>query len=198
MKGKLNKRESILVIVASLILLGAFFFPIWRIDLKAPQYPEGIGMRIWVDQITGAHEHDLHNINKLNHYIGMKPIVPEAIPELSIMPYLVTFFILMGLTAAVLKNKKLLLGWVAIIIVTLAIGLYDYYLWGYDYGHNLSSDAPIKIPGMTYQPPLIGSKQLLNIESYSFPSTGSFIIGISLLIGIYVLAANRRNAKAQT
>lgn len=197
MKDKLNKSERILVIIASLILIGAFFFPIWRIDLEAPQYPEGIGLRIWVDQISGANQHDLHNINKLNHYIGMKPIVPEAIPELSIMPYIIIFFILLGLTAALLRNKKLLFGWVGLIIVTLIIGLYDYYMWGYDYGHNLNANAPIKVPGMTYQPPLIGSKQLLNMTSYSLPSIGSFVIGISLLIGIYVLFVNGRIKKGQ-
>ncbi len=37
---------------ASLILLLVFLFPIWKIDLSAPQYPEGLGLRIWVNQIT--------------------------------------------------------------------------------------------------------------------------------------------------
>lgn len=35
------------------------------------------------------------------------------------------------------------------------IGFVDFYLWEYDYGHNLNPKAPIKIPGQSYQPPLI-------------------------------------------
>lgn len=183
----MKKYERYLIVFASLILIGVFFFPIWKIDLDAPQYPEGIGLRIWVNQITGANEHDLHNINKLNHYIGMKSIIPEAIPELKIMPYLIAFFILSGITTAALKSKKLLVGWAWLLIIALITGLYDFYIWGYEYGHNLSADAPIKVPGMAYQPPLIGSKQLLNMHSFSFPDIGGFLIGVSLFIAFYVL-----------
>ncbi|PKL87902.1 MAG: hypothetical protein CVV23_13145, partial [Ignavibacteriae bacterium HGW-Ignavibacteriae-2] len=70
----MNIKERALIIFASILLIGVFFFPIWRIDLNAPQYPEGIGLRIWVNKITGANDFDLQNINKLNHYIGMKKI----------------------------------------------------------------------------------------------------------------------------
>ena len=59
-----------------------FVFPLWYIDLEAPQYPEGIGLQIWINQIVGQNPHDLANINGLNHYIGMKEIEPESIPEL--------------------------------------------------------------------------------------------------------------------
>ncbi len=50
--------------------------------------------------------------------------------------------------------------------VLAAVGLYDFYMWEYDYGHNLNPHAAIKIPGMAYQPPLIGSKMLLTLMRY--------------------------------
>ncbi|MCL4279415.1 MAG: hypothetical protein KJZ60_06965, partial [Ignavibacteriaceae bacterium] len=90
-------QSKILIIVASLILILTFFFPIWYIDLEAPQYPEGIGLEIWINKITGQQEHDLENINGLNHYIGMKRIEPDAIPELTIMPFVIIFMTLFGL-----------------------------------------------------------------------------------------------------
>ena len=73
--------SKLMMISAAIILLGSFLFPIWLIDLRAPQYPEGLGLRIWVDQITGMKDGDLQLINSLNHYIGMKTIQPESIPE---------------------------------------------------------------------------------------------------------------------
>ena len=42
----------------------------------------------------------------------------------------------------------------------------DFYLWEYEYGHNLDPTAPIQVPGMSYQPPLIGYKMLLNFGAY--------------------------------
>ncbi|MDF2776449.1 MAG: Nitrous-oxide reductase accessory protein NosL, partial [Geminicoccaceae bacterium] len=85
----MNTRSRLLTAAASLLLVGMFFLPIWRIDLTAPQYPEGLGMVIRINTIQGLTEYDLDRINNLNHYIGMKAIDPEAIPELAVMPWLV-------------------------------------------------------------------------------------------------------------
>lgn len=192
----LSKR---LMIAASIILLGAFLFPIWHIDLRAPQYPEGLGLRIWVNQITGLKDGDLDLINNLNHYIGMKTIHPESIPELKIMPYIVIFFAIAGLLAAKFNKKWIKAVWLVTLLIILAIGLYDYYLWGYDYGHNLNPKAPIKVPGMSYQPPLIGSKQLLNMNALSVPGVGTIIILFTILLAsgsIYIDTKKERPKNA--
>lgn len=173
-----------MMVTSAIILLGAFLFPIWTIDLRAPQYPEGLGLRIWINQITGQKEGDLELINNLNHYIGMKTIHPESIPELKVMPYLIVFFTFLGLVCGIVNKKFLKLFWLLLLILVLTYGLYDYYLWGYDYGHNLNPHAPIKVPGMTYQPPLIGSKQLLNMNAMSLPGIGTVIIVISIFLAV--------------
>lgn len=181
------KTDSYIIFMGSILLLSVFLMPIWTIDLNAPQYPEGIGLEIWVNKITGTNVHDLHNINKLNHYIGMKEIVPEAIPELSYMPYIIIFLSIFGIAASILKKRYLIIIWLSLILLFMSAGLYDFYLWGYEYGHNLDPNAPIKVPGMTYQPPLIGSKKLLNMTSVSFPAFGSLMIGITFILGLSVL-----------
>ncbi len=184
-----------MVLVATLLLIGLYFFPIWNIDLTAPQYPEGIGLRIWINQITGEKEHDLKNINGLNHYIGMKKIEPESIPELKIMPYIAAGFILFGFITFLLKNRNILAIWIILLIVGLGIGLYDFYMWGYDYGHNLNPNAPIKVPGMTYQPPLLGGKQLLNIHAESLPGTGGLIAVTSITLAIISFYIDRKKKR---
>jgi copper chaperone NosL len=77
-------------------------------------------------------------------------------------------------------------------------GLVDFYLWEYDYGHDLNPKAAIKIPGMSYQPPLIGSKQLLNMRTSSWPHVGGWAIGISAILGLLastVLSKNKEKKK---
>lgn len=191
----MNSKSRVLVMIGALILVLTFFFPLWTIDLNAPQYPEGLGLRIWLNEISGLKPNDLQSINGLNHYIGMKEIVPDAIPELKIMPYVIVFMTLFGLLNAYLRNKKLIYVWLILFIVLGAVGLYDFYMWAYDYGHNLNPNAPIKVPGMTYQPPIIGSKQLLNINAVSLPSTASIIIFISIFMNASVLYIERRKIK---
>ena len=158
----MNKKSRIMILIASLLLVLTFFFPLWTIDLNAPQYPEGLGIRDYGSiRISGLKPNDLQSINGLNHYIGMQVIDPDSIPELKIMPFTIIFMIAFGLFNAYFKNKKLVYAWIILFLILGVIGLYDFYMWGYNYGHQLNPDAPIKIPGMAYQPPLIGSKQLL-------------------------------------
>ncbi|HMN24199.1 MAG: hypothetical protein IT276_04230 [Ignavibacteriaceae bacterium] len=190
-------KTRLMLFIASILLVLTFFFPLWSIDLNAPQYPEGLGIRIWLDQITGLKPNDLQSINGLNHYIGMKIIDPDSIPELKIMPYLIVFMILFGLLNAYLKKPKLVYIWLILFLILGAVGLYDFYMWEYDYGHQLNPNAPIKVPGMTYQPPLIGSKQLLNINAVSLPSIGTIIILISILLTVFALYYNSKALKKE-
>jgi copper chaperone NosL len=165
-----------LIGLAAVAVLGVFAFPLWRVTLEAPQYPEGIGMLIHVNGVSGVKEHDLENINGLNHYIGMHRIEPEAIPELQFMPWIAIAIAVTGLLVAWLGSRPLCLGWAVAVLSTLAAGVYDFWKWEYDYGHNLNPDAAIRIPGLTYQPPLFGSKQILNFVANSYPDVGGWLL----------------------
>ncbi|MCZ7608611.1 MAG: hypothetical protein M5U17_00450 [Ignavibacterium sp.] len=193
----MKTKSAVLIAIGALILILTFFFPLWTIDLDAPQYPEGLGLRIWLNEISGLRPNDLQNINGLNHYIGMKVIEPDAIPELEIMPYIMIFMILFGLLNAYLRNKKLIYIWLILFVILGAIGIYDFYMWAYDYGHNLNPNAPIKVPGMTYMPPIFGSKQLLNISATSLPSVAAIVIFISILLNVVALYLSRESKNAE-
>jgi copper chaperone NosL len=82
----------------------------------------------------------------------------------------------------------MLYGYAAVLVAFAAAGLADFYKWAYDYGHNLDPKAIIKVPGMTYQPPLIGSKQLLNFHATSWPAAGGWIaiLAVTLVVGVAV------------
>jgi copper chaperone NosL len=72
------------------------------------------------------------------------------------------------------------------------VGLWDFWRWEYDYGHNLDMEkAIIIVPDMTYQPPLIGSKQLLNFTATAWPGLGTIALGISFLTGAGVWFVTR-------
>ena len=193
---RLPVRSRVMSACAALLLLGMFLVPLWRIQLHAPQYPEGLGMLIRLDTITGIKPADLDNINGLNHYIGMKAIDPSIIPVLRIMPWVVGGLAALALVVAATGSRVMLLGWLTSFALAGAGGLVEFYRWSYDYGHNLAPDAIIKVPGMTYQPPLIGSKQLLNFVAESWPATGSWLAAAAFLLGIVALWPKRRASAA--
>ena len=146
----MSRLPKIIFIVAAVSLLGTFLAPIWRITLEAPQYPEGVTMYIWINKISGNDPGTLQNINILNHYVGMKMIEPESIPELKYFPKVIIGMSLLGIVFGFINKKELWLAWGILLLILGALGIYDFYLWEYDYGHNLADDAAIKIPGQAY------------------------------------------------
>ncbi|ATA90121.1 MULTISPECIES: hypothetical protein [Capnocytophaga] len=187
--------SRVLMFIASMLMLSLFAFPIWNITLEAPQYPEGIKMYIWINKITGSDEFTLQNVNILNHYIGMKAITPESIPELTYFPYIIIGLAILGVVFAIIGKKILYLVWSLLLIVLGALGIYDFYLWEYDYGHNLNPTAQIKIPGMSYQPPLLGEKQLLNFLAKSYPDMGTYAMILASIIAFvaFMIVYRRKN-----
>lgn len=175
------------VLIASIALVMIYVQPLWYIALEAPQYPEGIEMYIWVNKITGQEESTLQNINILNHYIGMQKIEPDSIPELKIFPFIGAALILLGLLVWWLNNPKWLYIYGTTLLVLSVLGIFDFWLWEYDYGHNLDPTAAIQVEGMVYQPPLIGSKWLLNFKAVSFPHIGGMALGLSNLLLLWAM-----------
>jgi len=180
--NRLTKIERIIVAVASLSLIAVYFVPIWRITLFAPQYPEGLVMNIWLNNITG----DIDIINGLNHYIGMRHITVAMFPEFDFLVYVVGFYILLGLVIAAIGNRKVLFWYIIFTLFGGVFAMYDYYRWGFEYGHNLDETAPIKVPGLSYQPPMLGHKRLLNFDAYSYPDIGGWIIITAASIMFFV------------
>jgi copper chaperone NosL len=169
------------MLLASASLLMLFLFPVWRITLEAPQFPEGLYLDIWVNKLTGQDDYVLQNVNILNHYIGMQEIHEDSIPELQYFPYIVIGMSVLGVLLVLLNKRKLYLGWCIVLLILAIFGMYDFYLWEYDYGHNLDPNAPIKVPGMVYQPPLFGEKALLNFNAISYPALGSLFLFLSMV-----------------
>ncbi len=179
MNNKLSIVSRILVAFASGALVSVFFLPAWRIDLFAPQYPEGLTMYIWINNITG----DVDIINGLNHYIGMQHISVAMFPEFKFLPYIVGGFMLLGMAIAITGKRKLLFYYLLLTVIGGGMAMADFYKWGYNYGHNLDRSAPIQVPGLSYQPPLFGHKRLLNFDAYSYPHVGGWIV-----VGAAILA----------
>ncbi len=178
----ISNTSRIIVAASSLSLIITFFVPIWRIDLFAPQYPEGLTMKIWLNTLKG----DIDIINGLNHYIGMRHINVDMFPEFTFLKYVVLFYMILGLLVAYSGKMAVLFWYLVFTAFGGVFSMYDFYRWGYEYGHNLDESAAIKVPGMSYHPPLIGHKRLLNFDAYSQPDIGGWVIVIAASIMIFI------------
>lgn len=183
-----------MLVVAAILLAISIFVPLWYIDLDAPQYPEGLKLQIYPDKLAG----DVDIINGLNHYIGMQTLHADNFIEFKVLRYIIGFFAVLSLIVALIGSRKFLYVLLGLFVVFGIVAMYDFWKWEYDYGHNLDPAAAIKVPGMAYQPPLIGFKQLLNFGAYSFPDVGGWLfIGAGLLMLIAVILEWKRAKKVK-
>lgn len=183
MQKRLSKFSRIALVLASFMLIAALFVPVWVIYLDAPQYPEGLRLQIWAYKLSG----DVEVINGLNHYIGMKTLHTEDFIEFKLLPFLLGgFAVFFIITAFINRRRGLYAAFFAFLLFGI-VAMADFWVWEYQYGHDLDPNAAIKVPGMAYQPPLIGFKQLLNFGAFSIPDVGGWLFigaGILLLTGL--------------
>ena len=193
-QDRLKPWMRLLLIICGLALAAVLFVPLWRIDLDAPQYPEGLMLLIYPNKLAG----NVDIINGLNHYIGMKTLHTQDFIEFRLLPYIISFFALLFIVTGIVARRKLLYVTFILFVSFGMLAMYDFWRWEYDYGHNLNPDAAIIVPGMSYDPPLIGFKQLLNFGAYSMPDKGGWIfIAVGALLLFITLIVWRTAVKSK-
>jgi hypothetical protein len=194
MKKKM-KKAGIVMVIGSLLLLGLFALPLWNITLGAPQYPEPLGMNIYIQGIEGMSEFDLKNIDGLNHYIGMKMIPkPEEMWEFRIFPMVIAVMAIIGAIIGIIGffgkiSSSWFLGWFIVMSILGIMGMYDFNMWLLEYGTDLDPNAIMKMVDadgnpLSYKPPLFGHQKILNFDAYSYPLSGAYMmfVGMSLTV----------------
>ena len=190
----LTLRSRILVLAAALLLIPTFIFPLWRMTLYSNQFPDGLQLYVYTYTLDGGHPQgrdDLREINTLNHYIGMRPLLESDFSEFKWMPLLIGVFFILALRSAVMGKMSnvvdvdVLFGYFGL------FSLWSFYNRLYQYGHNLDPTAPVKVP--PFSPPLIGPKQLANFTVYSYPGVASyFLVAFVLVLALAVLYSSRK------
>ena len=190
--NKISTLSRALLFICGLGLILVLFQPIWRIELDAPQYPEGLTLLIHASELAG----NVDVINGLNHYIGMKKLNEDDFIEFKVLPAIIIFFTIFFIVVSFVGKRKLMNLLFILFVLFGIIAMADFWRWEYEYGHELDPNAAIIVPGMAYQPPLIGFKQLLNFGAYSIPDAGGWIfIAAGFLLLCIVFYENRKAKK---
>lgn len=197
MKNRMSITARYVAAISAVLLIAVLFFPMWRIELSAPQYPEGLVLLIYPHKLGG----DVEIVNGLNHYIGMRTLHTRDFVEFAVLPWLFGILSFFGLLTLLVKRRWFFLVWAGFFFLFAIVAMMDFYRWEYNYGHNLDPAAPIQVPGMSYQPPLIGYKQLLNFGAYSVPAMGGWLFivaGLLIAYGVFKEIMQMRKPAAKS
>lgn len=190
-QGSLSGTSRVIIVAATIALLPSIFLPTWTITLHAPQYPDGLAMQIYPNTVAG----DVHEVNILNHYIGMHEIEAEEFPEFRFIPFFILrFFGFALLTALIGRMAIAALGWLDFVVFGMVM-LYTLQHWLYEYGNDLSPDAPLNIAPFT--PHFIGTTSVGQFTVSSWPAVGAILMGVAGLLGPVVVLYEWRRQRVR-
>jgi hypothetical protein len=178
-----------LLVLALVLLVPSYLFPLYDMTMFAPQYPEGLRLHIYSYKLDGGNGgQDIKEINVLNHYIGMRDLSTDDFTEFKWIPFVLGALGLLFLRTAVLGKMAQL---VDVFVLYVYFGLFALWSFGYkmySYGHDLAPTAAVTVDPFT--PPLFGYKKLANFEVYSYPGPGSYalVAVVAVLLAALVVA----------
>jgi hypothetical protein len=176
-------RSRVLILVAAVALIPAFFFPLWNMTLYSNQFPDGLVINIYSHKLEGGktqNRDDLKEINALNHYIGMRTLKEDDFTEFKWIPFVIGGVMLLALRVVVLGKMSKLVDLFVLFTYFGLFSLWSFYHKLYLYGHELDPTAAVKVPPFT--PAMFGHETLANFEVYSYPDVGSYFMAVVPLL----------------
>jgi len=155
----------------------AAFLPLWQMTLNAPQYPQGLHLVAYGTAMEG----DLREINALNHYVGVKPIEPDAVRELKLFPYAIGALVLIVAASAFIAHRRWLRALIVLSVWAVPIGmLADMQWWLYRYGHDLDETAALRLEPFT--PKVVGTTEVMNFHTDTMVDIGFWLMTAAALL----------------
>jgi len=173
--------------------IGAGSLPIWAVSLEAPNYPkeafpEGIPVFFHFDGFSG----EVHEMNTINHYVGMDPMWVGGTLEREIGIYALLLLSLF-MIYFIAYNQKLV-NLVMLVPASLPVlFIADYSYWLYWFGHNLHDWGAFKIK--PFMPTVFGDGKIAQFTTHSYPTIGFYVIVAISLLSLLAFFAKQKALK---
>jgi len=212
MDAKTQKRSillfRLLTLVGLVLMVAAYFSPIWWVALKAPNYPpetfpDGVRIHFHFNGVFNGCElrenreiqqeeplDCVHEMDTINHYIGMHPIERGAHVEIMLAPYI---FVVLGLMLIAFLFYQGPLWWVLPLgAIALPAGfLIDFSAWLWWFGHSLNPWGAFTVK--PFMPTVLGMGKIAQFSTYAYPHYGfGLLILCSLSLTLALLIRRKQ------
>ncbi|MFK5976432.1 MAG: cytochrome C [Sulfurovum sp.] len=173
--------------------IGVASLPIWAVSLEAPNYPkeafpEGIPVFFHFDGFSG----EIHEMNTINHYVGMDPMWIGGIYEREIGIYALLALSL-GMILFMAYNAPIF-SYIMLVPASLPLlFIADYAYWLYWFGHNLHDWGAFKIK--PFMPTVFGDGKIAQFTTHSYPTIGFYLIIAISLFSLLAFFAKQKGLK---
>ncbi len=175
----ISRIARVVLFLSIFSVLFVFKHPLWTMSFTSNQYPEPLKMSIHINKLEGQitdKRDDLREINSLNKYIGMRPLLDSDFSEFLWMPFVVGIFVLLIMRSVVFGRLRDLVDIAVMYLYFGAFSAWDFYSRLHRYGHELDPEAPIKVD--PFMPPIYGKHKVANFWIESYPGGASYALAI--------------------
>lgn len=173
--------------------IGPASTPIWAVSLEAPNYPkeafpEGIPVYFHFDGYSG----EVHEMNTINHYVGMDPMWQGGTIEREIGAYALLLLSL-GMIYFIAYNTKVFSYIMLIPAILPIVFIADYSFWLYVFGHNLHDWGMFKIK--PFMPTVFGDGKIAQFTTHSYPTIGFYLLVAVSILSLLAFFAKQKALK---
>ncbi len=175
--------------------IGMMSMPIWFVSLEAPNYPKSTfpeGIPIWfhADGFSG----DVHEMDTINHYVGMYPLEMGAVRERAAGPFIMVGLCLLFVIFIAVRKKWTV--WLLVPSTLFPIGFFAFFAgWMYWYGHNMQAWGAFKIKAFT--PTALGVGHVAHFTTKSFPSIGFWVLLVVAVLAALAILSRLKELKTE-
>ena len=190
-KGARGTREfrlpTLMFMGAAVLLLISIFLPYWRLVLEAPQFPGGLVVDIYVNDMTG----DVDLLEGLNHYVGLPGFDEGATLERQIAVAGI-IAVAGSLAAGIFIHTRWVVAFSLPMLTFPFVFLADLQYWLWVYGHSLDPIAPFADAVGEFTPPVLGPSTIAQFDTLALPNWGLVVAFVAAALTLMGLKAHRR------
>ena len=188
-----NAHNDLGKMIESASEIGVASLPIWAVSLEAPNYPkeafpDGIPVFFHFDGFSG----EVHEMNTINHYVGMDPMWNGGKIEREIGIYALLILSLVMIYFIAYNNK--FITYLMLVPVSLPLlFIADYSYWLYWFGHNLHNWGAFTIK--PFMPTVFGDGKIAQFTTHSYPTIGFYMLVAISLFSLLAFFAKQKAHK---
>ncbi|MCA9858875.1 MAG: cytochrome C [Thermomicrobiales bacterium] len=188
-RGRVAWVQIVLLLGAAGLLIGSIFFSYWQIILRAPQYPRGLTVDVYVNRLEDMRS--VREVDGLNHYIGMIKLTDAASIERAISVYAILLIALLAAASTFLPGIWRTLARLPVIVYPLVFAV-DLFGWLYYAGHSLDETAALSSSIKEFTPRIFGTGVIGQFQTEASFQIGFWLAILAALLALVAVLADWR------
>lgn len=193
-RARLSWIQIPMLVGSAALLIGSIFLPYWNIILRAPQYPKGLSIDVYVNKLEDMRS--VREVDGLNHYIGMIKLTDAATIERAISVYAIPVIAILAVASVFLSGGWRTLARIPVVIYPIVFVI-DLFAWLFYAGHNLDPTAALSSSIDEFTPRIFGTGVIGQFKTEAQFEPGFWLAVAAAVVMLVAIIVDRRGRRPE-